>query len=62
MVVVFDNRRMGAISSLQQAQYHSDFGTNDSLWCVKESDFGREGGQIGILDYLEPQYIKTRHS
>ncbi|HZZ63514.1 MAG TPA: NAD-dependent succinate-semialdehyde dehydrogenase [Roseiarcus sp.] len=29
---------------------------------VKESGFGREGGQIGILDYLEPQYIKLRHS
>ena len=29
---------------------------------VKESGFGREGGQIGILDYLEPQYIKVRHA
>jgi succinate-semialdehyde dehydrogenase/glutarate-semialdehyde dehydrogenase len=29
---------------------------------VKESGFGREGGQVGILDYLEPQYIKVRHS
>ena len=31
MVVVFDNRRMGAISSLQMAQYHHDFGTNDDV-------------------------------
>jgi 3D-(3,5/4)-trihydroxycyclohexane-1,2-dione acylhydrolase (decyclizing) len=31
MVVVFDNRRMGAISSLQQAQYLRDFGTNDRV-------------------------------
>ncbi|MBV8797463.1 MAG: thiamine pyrophosphate-binding protein [Hyphomicrobiales bacterium] len=31
MVVVFDNRRMGAISSLQQAQYGHDFGTNDHV-------------------------------
>jgi 3D-(3,5/4)-trihydroxycyclohexane-1,2-dione acylhydrolase (decyclizing) len=31
MVVVFDNRRMGAISSLQSAQYRSDFGTNDHV-------------------------------
>jgi succinate-semialdehyde dehydrogenase / glutarate-semialdehyde dehydrogenase len=29
---------------------------------VTESGFGREGGQIGILDYLEPQYIKVRHA
>jgi 3D-(3,5/4)-trihydroxycyclohexane-1,2-dione acylhydrolase (decyclizing) len=31
MVVVFDNRRMGAISSLQSAQYGRDFGTNDHV-------------------------------
>jgi 3D-(3,5/4)-trihydroxycyclohexane-1,2-dione acylhydrolase (decyclizing) len=31
MIVVFDNRRMGAISSLQQAQYGHDFGTNDHV-------------------------------
>lgn len=31
MIVVFDNRRMGAISSLQQAQYGHDFGTNDRV-------------------------------
>jgi 3D-(3,5/4)-trihydroxycyclohexane-1,2-dione acylhydrolase (decyclizing) len=31
MVVVFDNRRMGAISSLQSAQYGRDFGTNDKV-------------------------------
>jgi succinate-semialdehyde dehydrogenase/glutarate-semialdehyde dehydrogenase len=29
---------------------------------VKESGFGREGGRIGILDYLEPKYIKLRHA
>lgn len=27
---------------------------------IKESGTGREGGRIGILDYLEPKYIKTR--
>jgi 3D-(3,5/4)-trihydroxycyclohexane-1,2-dione acylhydrolase (decyclizing) len=31
MIVVFDNRRMGAISSLQQAQYGHDFGTHDRV-------------------------------
>lgn len=30
-LVIFDNRRMGAISSLQTAQYGPDFGTNDSV-------------------------------
>jgi 3D-(3,5/4)-trihydroxycyclohexane-1,2-dione acylhydrolase (decyclizing) len=31
MLVIFDNRRMGAISSLQSAQYGPDFGTNDHV-------------------------------
>ncbi len=31
MLVIFDNRRMGAISSLQAAQYGPDFGTNDQV-------------------------------
>ena len=31
MIVVFDNRRMAAISGLQQAQYGIDFRTNDTV-------------------------------
>lgn len=31
MLVIFDNRRMGAISSLQHAQYGIDYGTNDQV-------------------------------
>jgi 3D-(3,5/4)-trihydroxycyclohexane-1,2-dione acylhydrolase (decyclizing) len=31
MVVVFDNRRMGAISSLQNAQFGNEFGTGDDV-------------------------------
>jgi succinate-semialdehyde dehydrogenase/glutarate-semialdehyde dehydrogenase len=27
---------------------------------AKESGIGREGGQLGIRDYLEPKYIKFR--
>jgi succinate-semialdehyde dehydrogenase/glutarate-semialdehyde dehydrogenase len=27
---------------------------------VKESGTGREGGRLGILDYLEPKYVKLR--
>ena len=27
---------------------------------VKESGMGREGGALGIRDYLEPKFIKTR--
>lgn len=30
-LVIFDNRRMGAISSLQASQYGPDFGTNDKV-------------------------------
>ena len=29
---------------------------------IKESGMGREGGKIGIFDYLEPKYIKLRLS
>ena len=31
MIVVFDNRRMGAISSLQEAQFNNNYGTNDHV-------------------------------
>ena len=31
MIVIFDNRRMAAISGLQHAQYGKDFRTNDSV-------------------------------
>jgi 3D-(3,5/4)-trihydroxycyclohexane-1,2-dione acylhydrolase (decyclizing) len=31
MIVIFDNRRMAAISGLQEAQYGTDFRTNDSV-------------------------------
>lgn len=27
---------------------------------IKESGYGREGGALGIMDYLEPKYIKHR--
>jgi succinate-semialdehyde dehydrogenase/glutarate-semialdehyde dehydrogenase len=27
---------------------------------VKESGMGREGGSLGLRDYLEPKYIRTR--
>ncbi len=31
MIVIFDNRRMAAISGLQRAQYQADFATNDCV-------------------------------
>ncbi len=31
MIVIFDNRRMAAISGLQLAQYGQDFRTNDQV-------------------------------
>ena len=27
---------------------------------IKESGIGREGGALGIKDYLEPKYVKMR--
>jgi succinate-semialdehyde dehydrogenase / glutarate-semialdehyde dehydrogenase len=43
-------------------------GVNDLLlataempfWGVKSSGMGREGGRLGILDYLEAKYTKLR--
>ena len=27
---------------------------------IKESGFGREGGSLGIYDYLDPKYVKIK--
>ena len=43
-------------------------GVNDALLAtaeapfggIKESGFGREGGSLGIKDYLEPKYIRRK--
>ncbi|MCX7015361.1 MAG: thiamine pyrophosphate-dependent enzyme [Candidatus Sumerlaeota bacterium] len=46
MILVFDNRRMGAISGLQWAQYGCDFKTNDSV----AVDYARVAGAFpGVL-------------
>ncbi|MEI4473854.1 thiamine pyrophosphate-dependent enzyme [Frigidibacter sp. MR17.24] len=46
MVVIFDNRRMAAISSLQMAQYGRDFRTNDGV----AVDYARMAGAVeGVL-------------
>ena len=60
--------------SLERATKASDaldvgmVGVNDMLLAtaeapfggIKESGMGREGGRLGILDYLEPKYTKLR--
>jgi len=62
-------------SSLQNANRAANalevgmVGVNDMLLAAaeipfggtKESGFGREGGQLGIFDYVEAKYIKLRH-
>jgi len=61
-------------SSLKNAHLASEklevgmVGVNDMLLAsaeipfggVKESGFGREGGSLGILDYLVPKYTKFK--
>ena len=42
MIVIFDNRRMGAISGLQEAQYGEGFKTSDSV----EIDYVRMAGSV----------------
>ncbi len=43
MVVIFDNRRMAAITGLQQAQYLNEFRTNDSV----PVDYVQMAGAVG---------------
>ena len=53
MVIIFDNRRMGAISSLQKAQYGIDYATNDSVavdYVQLASSFAGVKGSFGGYD------------
>lgn len=49
MVVVFDNRRMGAISSLQAAQFGPDFGTSDHVAVDFAALASAVGGVLGVF-------------
>lgn len=51
MIVIFDNRRMAAISSLQHAQYSKDFRTNDSV----EVDYVQLAGSIAKVKAFHVQ-------
>jgi len=61
---------LGAANRAAAALQVGMVGVNDMLLAaaeapfggVKESGFGREGGQLGILEYLEPKYVKFRYS
>jgi len=61
---------LGAANRAAAALKVGMVGVNDMLLAaaeapfggVKESGFGREGGQLGILEYLEPKYIKFRYN
>jgi 3D-(3,5/4)-trihydroxycyclohexane-1,2-dione acylhydrolase (decyclizing) len=48
MVVVFDNRRMAAITGLQVAQYGKDFRTNDSVAVDYAAMAGAVRGVLGV--------------
>lgn len=49
MVVVFDNRRMGAISSLQASQFGPDFGTSDDVAVDFASLASSVSGVLGLF-------------
>ena len=60
MVIVFDNRRMGAISSLQHAQYGQDYGTNDHVEVDYAAMANAVKGVKGIFGGTTPeQFRKT---
>lgn len=60
MVIVFDNRRMGAISSLQQAQYGQDYGSNDHVEVDYAAMANAVKGVKGIFGGTTPeQFRKT---
>jgi succinate-semialdehyde dehydrogenase / glutarate-semialdehyde dehydrogenase len=64
---VFTNS-LGTATRASEALEAGMVGVNDMLLAsaeipfggVKESGMGREGGQLGMRDYLEPKYIKVR--
>ena len=49
MILIFDNRRMGAISGLQWAQYGRDFKTNDSVAVDYAQMAGAFRGVLGLF-------------
>jgi 3D-(3,5/4)-trihydroxycyclohexane-1,2-dione acylhydrolase (decyclizing) len=65
MILLFDNRRMGAISSLQEAQYQKDYRTDDSV-AVDYADLARsfsgvkgftcEGTAESLIEILPAAY------
>ena len=58
MVIVFDNRRMGAISSLQHAQYGQDYGTNDHVEVDYAAMANAVKGVKGIFGGTTPEQFR----
>jgi len=58
-VLVFDNRRMAAISGLQQAQYGSDYKTNDSVEVDYVAWANSISGVKGIFGGTTPEQLQT---
>ncbi|MXN19341.1 aldehyde dehydrogenase family protein [Pseudooceanicola sp. GBMRC 2024] len=62
--------RLSVANRAAQALEAGMIGVNDMLLAtaeapfggIKDSGMGREGGQLGVLEYLEPKYVKYRYS
>ncbi len=54
MIVIFDNRRMAAITGLQQAQYGAGFATNDSV----AVDYVRLAGAVSGVNAISGGYTR----
>lgn len=58
MIVIFDNRRMAAISSLQFAQYNRDFRTNDAVAVDYVQLAGAVEGVLALYGGETPESLK----
>jgi 3D-(3,5/4)-trihydroxycyclohexane-1,2-dione acylhydrolase (decyclizing) len=59
MIVIFDNRRMAAITGLQRAQYNAEFRTNDSVAVNYIQMASAVPGVLAVCGSATPESLRT---
>jgi len=59
MIVIFDNRRMAAITGLQRAQYNAEFRTNDSVAVNYIQLASAVSGVLAVCGSATPESLRT---
>lgn len=59
MIVLFDNRRMAAITGLQRAQYNAEFRTNDSVAVNYIQLASAVSGVLAVCGSTTPESLRT---